>query len=279
MTRGSFETADGCTINFVDEGHGMPVLWQHGLGATQAQAAEVFPGSPRLRRITMECRGHGESELGAPAALSIGQFTDDALRLLDHLGVRRAVVGGISMGAAIALRLAIYHPGRVSALIIGRPAWVADSAPERLGIYLEVAELLAQYGPEDGLKRLQPTERFQQVMRESADNAASIRSFFSREAASTVALLSRIPAQGPGVTREQISRLTLPTLVIANQGDYIHPVEMASAMAGLIPGASLKIIPSKNDAKQPYVEAFKTALDEFLSLRQGESHARTDSQS
>ena len=45
MTRGSFKTRDGCLVNYVDEGDGMPVLWQHGLGATQAQVAEVFPES------------------------------------------------------------------------------------------------------------------------------------------------------------------------------------------------------------------------------------------
>ena len=279
MTRGSFRTVDGCAVDYVDEGVGVPVLWQHGLGATQAQAAEVFPASARFRRITMECRGHADSELGAPEALSIRQFADDAIRLLDHLGVTRAVAGGISLGAAIALRLAIYHPDRVSALIVARPAWLDDSAPERLKIYRDVAELLAQYGPEEGLERLLATERYRLVLRESPDNAASMRGFFQRQPASTVALLSRIPAQGPGVTREQISRLALPALVIANEGDYVHSIAMATELAGLIPGAKLAIIPSKNAAREAYLEAFRSALDEFLSRSPGESHARTKTQS
>ena len=265
MTRGSFKTADGCAIHYVDEGDGVPVLWQHGLGATQAQAAEVFPRAAGFRRITMECRGHAGSELGALEALSIEQFTDDATRLLDLLGVSRAVVGGISLGAAIALRLAV-HSARVSALIIARPAWIDERVPERMQIYLDVAELLAQHGSEQGLERLHASERYRQVMRESPDNAASMRSFFHREnPASTVALLGRIPAQGLGVTRKQMSRLALPTLVIANEGDYVHSVAMATEVAGLIPGAELKIIPSKNSARDAYVEAFKAALDEFLS--------------
>ena len=266
MTRGSFKTADGCAIHYVDEGDGVPVLWQHGLGATQAQAAEVFPQARGFRRITMECRGHAGSELGAMEALSIEQFTDDATRLLDHLGVSRAVVGGISLGAAIALRLAAFHPERVSALIIARPAWLDERVPERMQIYLDVAELLAQHGSAQGLERLQASERYRLLMSASPDNAASMRSFFQREnPASTVALLSRIPAQGLGVTREQMSRLALPTLVIANEGDYVHSVAMATEVAGLIPGAELKIIPSKNSAREAYVEAFKAALDEFLS--------------
>ena len=273
MTRSSFKTRDGCRISYVDEGHGhgddrgnrMPVLWQHGLGATQAQVAEVFPESSQLRRITMECRGHAESELGALESLSIRQFADDAVGLLDHLGVRRAVVGGISLGAAIALRLAVHNPERVSELIIARPAWISEAAPANLRIYFDVAELLAQYGSEQGLTRLQATERYRLVMRESPDNAASMRSFFDREPVSTVALLSRIPAQGPGVTREQMSRLALPTLVIANEGDHVHSIAMATDVAELIPGAKLKIIPSKNAGRDAYIEAFRGALDEFLS--------------
>ena len=272
MTRGSYKTRDGCKVNYVDEGHGdgdsTPVLWQHGLGATQAQVAEVFPESSQLRRITMECRGHADSELGALEGLSIQQFADDAVGLLDHLGVRSAVVGGISLGAAIALRLAIHYPERVSGLIIARPAWICEAAPERLRIYIDVAELLAQYGAEQGLTRLEATERYRLMMSESPDNAASMRSFFDREPTSTVALLSRIPAQGPGVTREQMSRLALPTLVIANEGDYVHSIAMAAAVAELIPGAKLSIIPSKNSNRDAYVEAFKAVLAEFLSNRQ-----------
>jgi pimeloyl-ACP methyl ester carboxylesterase len=269
VNRGSFKTRDSCRVHYVDEGHGdddsVPVLWQHGLGATQTQAAEVFPESARFRRITMECRGHADSELGAPEGLSIEQFADDAVGLLDHLGVRRAAVGGISLGAAIALRMAVYYPERVSAQIVARPAWVGDSPPERLRIYIDVAELLSQYGADEGLERLQATERYRLVMRESPDNAASMRSFFRRDnPVSTVALLSRIPAQGSGVTREKMSRLALPTLVIANEGDYVHSIAMATEVAELIPGATLKIIPSKNSDRDAYVEGFKAALDEFL---------------
>ena len=109
------------------------------------------------------------------------------------------------------------------------------------------------------------SERYQLMPQASPDNAASMRSFFQREPASTIALLGRIPAQGPGVTREQVSRLALPTLVIANEGDHVHSIEMATEVAGLIPGATLKLIPSKNAIPGAYAKAFKAALEEFLS--------------
>lgn len=268
MTRGRFTTADGVRLDYVDEGTGTPVLWQHGLGATQSQVAEVFPDAPGLRRITLECRGHAGSDLGAPGHLSIGQFADDALRLLDTLGIRRAAVGGISLGAAIALRLAVFHPERVDRLIVARPAWLDDSVPERLAIYRDVAQLLAQHGPEEGLRRLQATARYAQLLNDSPDNAASMRSFFQRARPdTTVALLGRIPAQGSGVSREQLSRLSVSARVIANEGDYVHPLGLATELAGLIPGAALEIIPSKGAPGGGYVLSFKAALARFLAGR------------
>jgi pimeloyl-ACP methyl ester carboxylesterase len=267
MTRGHFTTRDGCRLDYVDAGHGLPVLWQHGLGATEAQPAEVFPEAADFRRITLECRGHAGSELGPPGQLSLRQFADDALALLDHLAVPHAVVGGISLGAAIALRLAVLHPGRVSALILARPAWVAEPAPERMRIYVDVAQLLERFGSEVGLRHLEATDRFRLLARESPDNAASMRGFFSRDAGSTVALLGRIPVQGPEVSREQISRLALPTLVIANERDYVHSLAMAEELAGLIPGARLAIIPAKDANRVQYIAAFQTALADFLSAQ------------
>jgi pimeloyl-ACP methyl ester carboxylesterase len=268
MTRGSFTTADGCRLHFVDAGHGTPVLWQHGLGATQAQVAEVFPDSSALRRITLECRGHAESDLGAPEELSIRQFADDALGLLDHLGVKRAAVGGISLGAAIAIFLAVHHPGRFDRLIVARPAWLDDSAPERLAIYRDVAELLPRFGPQEGLRRLQASGRYRRLLEESPDNAASMRSFFQRaRPETTVALLATLPNQGSGVSREQLSRLSLPTRVIANEGDYVHPLGLATELAGLIPGATLKVIPSKGATGGGYVTAFRATLADFLTGR------------
>jgi len=100
----------------------MPVVWQHGLGADRSQPAEVFPHSPAVGRITLECRGHGASALGDPEKLAMATFAEDVVALLDHLDIARAVVGGISLGAAVALRVAASHADRVAALILARPA-------------------------------------------------------------------------------------------------------------------------------------------------------------
>jgi pimeloyl-ACP methyl ester carboxylesterase len=264
MSGGTFETHDGCRLAYVDEGQGFPVLWQHGLGADRNQPAEVFPRMDGIRRITLECRGHGASQLGDVHAITIAQFARDAIALLDHLRVERAVVGGISLGAAIALRLAALYPERVAGLILARPAWVDETAPKTLKIYQDVAALLAEYGPDEGAERFEGSPRLRDVEAVSPDNAASMRGFFKRYLTSTIALLNQIPAQGPGVARAEMGCLDLPTLVIANGQDFVHSIETAQTLNGIIPGSQLRLITSKTISRQQYVEEFQQTLHVFL---------------
>ncbi|CAM2156618.1 Alpha/beta hydrolase [Pararobbsia alpina] len=274
MSERTFTTRDGCRLAYVDEGEGMPVLWQHGLGADRQQPAEVFPEADGIRRITLECRGHGVSELGDVNALSIAQFADDALELLDHLKISRAVIGGISLGAAIALRLAALHAERVVALVLARPAWTEKDAPESLQIYREVASLLDEYGPAKGASVFERSARLRAVERVSPDNAASMRGFFTRVTPeSTIALLNRIPAQGPGIAEATIRQLDVAALVIANGEDYVHSIETANTLADWIPHGALRVITSKTVDRTRYVQEFRQALQDFFgAMRKTQSN-------
>ncbi|WP_296745758.1 alpha/beta fold hydrolase [Mesorhizobium sp.] len=265
MTTGTFTTADGCALTFDVAGTGQPALWQHGLGAPLDQPVEVFPEGVGLQRITLMCRGHGASALGDPSLLSIAQFADDTLALLDHLGIEQAAVGGISLGAAISLRLASLHAPRVAKLVLARPAWVDGPSIERQHGYHAASQYLDKYGAKEGAERFRNSPEFQRVIAESPDNAASLISFFARQRPdTTIALLNRIPLGWPGVDRQQIATVRQPTLVIGNDQDYVHPLAYARELAGLIPGARLVEITSKTVDRAAYVSEFRSALARFL---------------
>jgi pimeloyl-ACP methyl ester carboxylesterase len=268
MSTGFFRTDDGCVLAYEDTGSGMPIVWQHGLGADRQQPAEVFPESDNVRRITLECRGHGESELGDPGRISIAQFGSDVIALLDHLGIDQALLGGISLGAAISLPLAVKFRLRFTGLIIARPAWIQDAAPSTMRPYLVVAELLRDFGREEGLRRFSTSEVYAEVADVSPDNAVSLCSFFSRaNGQSTIELLSRIPKDGPGVTLQDIASLDLPTLVIGNGEEYVHPLAYASQLSDLIPNAKLHIVTSKTVDNVLYRSQFREALAAFIGER------------
>lgn len=265
MNSGSFVTADGCRLTYYSEGEGRPVLWQHGLGATVDQPAAVFPQRKGLRRITMMCRGHDNSDLGEPSGISIANFAEDAIALLDHLAIEKAVVGGISLGAGISLRLAALRPERVSRVVLARPAWVDQPGPETQMAYVAAGEYLKRYGGEEGLARFTETDTYKNLKAKSDDNAKSLVGYFTRPRPdTTTALLARIPKDGPGITRREMAAITAPTLLIGNGEDYVHPLSYAQELAGLIPGARLKVITSKNTSVELYTREFSEALSDFL---------------
>jgi pimeloyl-ACP methyl ester carboxylesterase len=269
MTDGTFRTEDGCLLAYEDVGEGMPVLWQHGLGADRTQPAEVFPTIAGIQRLTLECRGHGNSELGDTSRLSIATFAADAIALLDHLRIRQAIVGGISLGAALSMRLAALHSDRAAGLILARPAWVVGPSAT-MAPYLEIATLLEEFGVDEGALRFEASSCLAAVAAVSSDNAASLKSFFSRpNPASTIALLSTIPGDSPGVDTESIAGIRVPTLIIGSHQDYVHPLAYAERLQQILPHATLQVITAKSIDKDQYKLDFREPLRRFLNAMLG----------
>ncbi|MGB8818464.1 MAG: alpha/beta hydrolase [Rhizobiaceae bacterium] len=252
---------DGAKLRGLDNGEGPPVVFQHGLGGDEAQIAEIFPASG-YRRLTLECRGQGKSEPGNPDGFSIANFADDVLAFADARKVDRFVMGGISMGAAISLRIAIKHPERVKALVLARPAWRIGRAPENMQVIAKAAPFI-RTGDRAGFSASQTA---QMLTIDGPDNLASLLGNFDKADPLMVAnLLNAIAADGPGVTEAEVRRIKAPTLVIGTGQDFIHPMPHAEWLAKRIAGAKLVEITSKAADKGRYVEEFRAALAAFLS--------------
>jgi len=258
-------SADGVNLAVYEEGEGMPFVFQHGLCGDQAQPGQVFPADSGFRRTTVECRGHGISEAGPKAAFSIATFADDIAGYLATHSVGQAVVGGISMGAAIALRLAVRRPELVRALVIARPAWICASNPENMAPNRIAGELLERYPPDEARRQYEASSLAEELERDGPDNLSSIRGFFTREPIDvTAALLRAISMDGPGITEAEVSAIAIPTLVIGHERDVVHPLGHAQSLAAMIPGAQLVEITPKADDAAAYRADFRAALAAFL---------------
>ena len=262
---GTFTTADGITLSVHETGTGRPMVFQHGLCGDANQPAQVFPPDAGHRCITLDCRGHGASDPGSSASLSIATFADDIAALIAARAFGPCVLGGISMGAAIALRLAVTRPDLVSALVLARPAWVTDPAPSNMAPNALVGDLL-RYHPADKARTLfEATPTAATLARTAPDNLASLRGFFSRQStAITAELLCRISADGPGVTPTDLSRITVPTLVIGTAQDFVHPLDHCQTLARLIPQAQMAEITPKGVDPTAYQADFRSTLALFL---------------
>jgi pimeloyl-ACP methyl ester carboxylesterase len=256
----------GVTLRYHDDGGSLPpVVFQHGLGGSEAQTAECFPPDAGVRRVTLECRAHGGSDPDPAHRYSIAAFADDVLALCDALRIDRFVAGGISMGAAIALRIATRYPERVRGLILVRPAFLFDPAPPNMRPNALVADCLASNPPGEARGRFMATDAAKELAREAPDNLASLAGFLDRGPSPALAeLLRRIANGDPGVGREQAGALRIPTLVVGNGVDRIHPPEMARELAATIPGARLAQVTPKARDRAAHLAEVGAAIRAFL---------------
>lgn len=264
MSDGIFER-DGIAFRYVETGEGPPVLFQHGLGGDAAQVAEIYPADPATRRLTLECRAHGGSRSGPLTALSIATFTDDVAALAGSRGVDRAVMGGISMGAAIALRMAVTRPSLVKALVLARPAWMFAPAPDNMAAFQMIADLLRKHALPIARDLFDQSEVAKRLARDAPSNLASLRAAFAgHDPATRAALVGSIARDGPGVTESEARGIAVPTLVIGTTEDTIHPLAFAEDLAATIPGATFLRITSKSVDPAAHTAEFRAALSAFL---------------
>jgi pimeloyl-ACP methyl ester carboxylesterase len=113
-----FTAMDGARLAFQDEGSGLPLLCLPGLTRTMGDFDYLKPHLPPVRLIRMDYRGRGQSAWTGAATYSIPQEAQDALALLDHLGVEKTAVLGSSRGGLIGMVLAASAKPRLSGLLL-----------------------------------------------------------------------------------------------------------------------------------------------------------------
>lgn len=241
---------------------GPPLVFQHGLCGDARQVAEAMAGLAPQRWTCVECPGHGASDMNPEP--SIASFSDHVAALAETLG-GPVVLGGISMGAAIASRLAVTRPDLVRALVLVRPAWVTGSAPDNLAPNAEVGALLARLPADQAQAAFGDSATARNLAATAPDNLTSLKGFFTRAPLDATAhLLTAISADGPGITPADLAALSIPTLICATSDDAIHPVAHAEALAQMIPKARLVNLPPKGRDKPAYLAALNAAMTLFL---------------
>ncbi len=245
----------------------VPFFFQHGLGGDVGQPSGLFSPPPGIRLLCFDCRAHGETTpVGDPGKLRIAVFADDLRALMDRLEIPDAVIGGISMGAAVALNFALRFPERTRGLVLSRPAWLAGPMEENARIYAAIAKLTREHGAARGREAFAETEDYRKTLRLSPDAAASLLGQFDNpRAEETVAKLERIPTDSPVDRLEAVEAIGAPTLVLANRQDPIHPFEYGEVLARRISGAEFREITPKSLSRERHMADVQAALEAFLA--------------
>jgi pimeloyl-ACP methyl ester carboxylesterase len=257
---------DGITFHYFDTAEGTPLVFQHGLGGDLSQPLSLYRPGEGIRLIASDMRAHGRTRpLGDVEKLSTAVLAEDLVALLEHLQIGAAVVGGISLGSAVAGRVALEFPDRVLALVLSRPAWIEGPVPENVRIYALIARMIREFGPAQGLERFKTTAEYQTMAQSSPDCAQSLLGQFREpRAVECVARLERLAADTPVRSRDEYCAIRKPTLVLANHHDPIHPWAYAETLARLIPGATFRELTPKSVSIEAHAADVQRALDEFL---------------
>jgi pimeloyl-ACP methyl ester carboxylesterase len=222
-------SVSGVRIAYVAAGAGAPtVCFVHGTGGSSQVWMDQLEGLADLGHIVaLDLPGHGRSSGDIPKGI------DDAAAVvadfLDALGIARVVIGGHSMGGAIAQQLALSYPERVAGVIL-----IGTGA--RLRVLPRLLDLLATDYPRgvDLLMSLAvaakaPAELKTELHRATADNAPGV-------------VLGDLQACDRFDVMKRISTISAPTLVICGEEDQLTPPKYARFLGERIAGATVAVI-------------------------------------
>jgi pimeloyl-ACP methyl ester carboxylesterase len=198
------------------------------------------------------------------SASSMDAFATHVNQELDRLGIRRAVIGGLSLGGYVAFGVLRQRPERVSALILADTRSGADSDQGREG-RLRMLRILEEQGPSGVFDEMRPklfgatTHAERPAVVEYAKELCESQSPTAIEGAIR-AMLDR-PDSTP-----LLGTIAVPTLVVVGQEDALTPPAESDVVRAAVPRATLVQLPRAghlSNLETP--DAFNAAVSAFLS--------------
>ena len=270
--------ADAATIRskapdgtgFIRAGSGAPILLIHGVGMDAAiWQPQIVAMQDRFDVVAIDMLGHGASPL-PPENAGLSDFADQAIRLLDHLGLDRVAVVGHSMGALVAQEIALRAPSRVGSLVclnavFRRPPELAQAVRERAA---------ALGGPGDPSAIAATIARWfgDPIPPALADAAAMARSALESVDAEGYARTYRLFARADTAHADRLADLKAPALFMTGSEDRNSTPAMSAAMARLAPAGQCLVLSGEKHmmtiaSPQKVTQCITAFLDRVTAVR------------
>ena len=251
---------DGVTIHYEEAGDGpLAYVYCHGLGANGAMFVEEDLGwyAQHFRAIAWDQRGLGES--GQAAKYSLPLYAADLAKLLDHLGIDKAVVYGVSWGGYLVQRFALDYPERCAALVIDSSSSEVNATSSQDWYQRgEFARLGAK-----ALEGLRSEAAFEGHRALDASNAPEVE---PRHVDSFVAQARAIAGTREHPRTGELHRISCPTLVVGGGADVVAGAGGSVVLGRNIPGARTEIVQDAgHGVYRDKREVFRPLLLEFLT--------------
>lgn len=236
-------TINGVPVNYVEVGdrNAMPVLLVHGFPFSHEMwTPQLEIVGKTYRAIAYDVRGHGLSYVG-DGQYTIEGHVDDLIALLDHLGIAKAVIVGLSMGGYIALRALERNAGRFRAAVLCDTRSEADTNEARLKRAAGVAGV-----KKDGSRKF--AEGFvqaifaPQTITAKPDVVETIRTIISHTPPLSIAG-TLLALAGRTDTTASLASLSIPTMILVGEHDAITPPSSARMLHQNIRGSEMHVVP------------------------------------
>jgi 3-oxoadipate enol-lactonase len=245
------------------QGDGPAVLFVHGYPFDHSIWRDQIDGLDGYRRIAPDLRGMGQSD--APdLGYGMSIYAADLAALLDTLGVDEVVLCGLSMGGYVAFEFLRNWRPRVRGLVLLSTRAEADT-PEARRARDASAAVARERGSSAIAESMLPNVLSPSTMTGQPEVAERVRNLMAGTPVSGIVGALAAMRDRPGSESLLPTLVGIPTLILSGEADTLIPPDQARAMAQLIPGARLTIIPGAGHL--PPVEqptATTKALREFL---------------
>jgi pimeloyl-ACP methyl ester carboxylesterase len=245
-----FAEINGYRLRYRIEGEGPLAVFGHGLMGSMEQVEENLSVLDRLlervRLMVYDARGHGQSDGPRDPSLynweTLGQ---DMASLIAHAGEKRAFVGGASMGAATALWVALERPELVRGLVLvmppplGEPGLRGEGEKQALQVLEMLSAAVQNFGLEKTVELARNFPGFASTP-EAGDERAR---WMLKQNPLTLAYAIRGLMQSPFHDAEAYRRIRAPVLVMAHEGDGLHPARAATLLGAMVPDCTVHVAP------------------------------------
>jgi pimeloyl-ACP methyl ester carboxylesterase len=246
---------------------GHPALcFLHGGSAHAHWFDAVVPAfADRYHVLSLDQRGHGESEWASPPAYGTEEFAADLIGVMDALGWKRMALVGHSMGGHNAMAFAAWHPDRLWAL------GVVDSRPAIPAERLAAMHRRGHRGPRPHETLAQAVASFRLLPRETTADPALLRHIAEQGIVERdKRFVYRFDPATSGARRPAdvwplLPRVLTPALVVRGEHSPVLPAVLARDLCGRLPRARfVEIVGAYHHLVLDAPDAFARALDDFL---------------
>ncbi len=238
----------------------------HGLGSDSSAMRDYLAGAvpAGVRVLAPDLRAHGANPLiGGPDDFAIDALADEVADALVRHGDGTPVsIVGVSLGAALAARIARSGRFPLDRVALVRPAFTTEPLPANLAIFPLLGRLLEEHRPSRALERLRASGAWRAIAHESLAHARGLEAQLTQPLAVERRIrLLEIP-RNVAYARGAL-RIAAPTVVLASERDPVHPLHVAEAWRDEL-DCRMLVSPARDDGEARMFAWFQQQLGSFL---------------